>query len=214
MNRRDFLSGLAVAAAYTPFTLAAQCVPVASGITGCTYRLSKPFDIVQQDCLAHCWAASIAGVFGYLGHPVNQDAIASEMFRTSQCLPAPTRVINTVLSHQWRDNAGVDFTGRINGLFDPMNGIVNMNNIGLLAGLQADKPLLYCNTSHCMVIVEMDVRMDMYGNLIAIDRVVVADPFGYNGFHQLSKPEMMPMGRPPAGMPWGQLTYVASVDVD
>lgn len=214
MNRRGFLSGLAAVATYAPFALAAQCVPVAPGVIGCTYRLSRHFDIIQQDCLEHCWAASIAGAFGYLGHPMDQDAIASEMFKSPQCLPASTGVINAVLNHQWVDSNGVNFTGRINGLFDPMNGLVNMDNAGLLAGLRADKPLLYCNASHCMVIVEMDVRMNMYGSLIAIDQVVVADPFGNNGFHQLSAPEMMPMGQPPAGMPWGQLTYVASVDVD
>ena len=214
MNRRSFLSGLAAAAACTPFALAAQCVPTGNGVTVCAYRLSRPFNIVRQNCLAHCWAASIAGAFGYLGHSMDQDVIAMEMFGTPQCLPAPTGVINAVLSRQWRDSNGVDFIGRINGLFDPMNGIVNMNNAGLLATLQADKPLLYCNASHCMVIVEMDVRMGMYGNLIAIDRVVVADPFGNNGFHPLSMPEMMPKGLPPADMPWGQLTYLASVDVD
>jgi hypothetical protein len=214
VDRRIFLSGLGAAlAGGASHRLAAQCVLVAPGVAGCTVGLSNHFHIVTQDCPERCWAASISGIFGYLGHPVNQDKIAlavfGPMFGTLPCLSSGnTKVLDAVLSHEWTDDNGVKFNASITGLFDPLNGVAAMDNDDLVSELQNDKPMLYCNRGHAMVIVGIDYRKDMAGNLIAVDRVRVADPYPGQGYHLLSPAEMVPIAF------GGALTYVASVDVD
>jgi hypothetical protein len=167
---------------------------------------------VTQDCAERCWAASIAGIFGYHGHPINQDVIAQTIFGTLACLPSGnTKVLDVVLSHDWTDDNGDKFTATITGLYDPLNGVNALDNDDLVSEMKADKPVLYCNTHHAMVMVGMDYRRDAFGNLVAVDQVHIADPMpgaAGNGFHVLSIPEMVPA---PLG---GQLTYLASVDVD
>ena len=53
--------------------------------------LRSHFNIVTQNCPERCWAASIAGIFGYNDHPIDQDVIAQTVFRTLACLPSETR---------------------------------------------------------------------------------------------------------------------------
>jgi hypothetical protein len=171
--------------------------------------LSNHFKIVTQDCPERCWAASIAGIFGYHDHKINQDVIAQTIFRTLACRPSgPTSVLDAVLNHEWTDDDGDKFTAKITGLYDPLNGVTALDNDDLVSEMKDDNPVLYCNTHHAMVIVGLDYRRDTAGNLVAVDQVHVADPWPGNGMHVLSLPEMVPLAR------GGQLTYLASVDVE
>lgn len=210
MDRRVFLAGLGVALAGSSLRLAAQnCKPVAPGQWGCRIGLSEHFDIVTQDCAERCWAASIAGIFRYKGHPIDQDVIAQTIYHTLACLPSiSSRVLDAVLDHEWTDDNGDKFTAKITGLYDPLNRVTEMDNDDLVSEMSDDNPVLYCNTHHAMVIVGMDYRRDRDKDLIAVDQVHVADPWPGNGMHILSRPEMVPLQQ------GGQLTYVASVDVE
>lgn len=210
MDRRAFLRGLGAAfVAGRSVQLASQCVTVGPGVAGCRKGLKTHFDIVTQNCPERCWAASIAGIFGYQGHAIDQDVIAQTVFGTLACLPSGnTKVLDAVLSHGWTDSDGDKFTATITGLYDPLNGVTQMDNNDLIKEMVNDNPVLYCNRSHAMVIVGLDYRRDAYGNLIAVDQVHVADPYPGMGFHVLSPAEMLPIGL------GGALTYVASVDVE
>jgi hypothetical protein len=210
VDRRVFLTGFGAALAVgSSLRLAAQCTHLAPGVSGCKVELSSHFHIVTQDCAERCWAASIAGIFGYHGHRINQDVIARTVFGSLACIPSGgTRVLDAVLNHQWTDESGDTFTATITGLYDPLNGVTAMDNDDLVSQMRDNKPMLYCNRSHAMVIVGMDYRKDAAGNLIAVDRVHVADPFPGFGFHMLSPAEMVPFQN------GGALTYVASVDID
>jgi Papain-like cysteine protease AvrRpt2 len=210
MDRRVFLAGLGAILAGSSLPLAAQnCVVVRPGVMGCTIGLSSHFEIVTQNCPERCWAASIAGIFGYQGHPIDQDVIAQTIYRTLACLPSiSSGVLDTVLSHVWTDTNGDQFKATITGLYDPLNNVTEMDNDDLVSEMRDNNPVLYCNTHHAMVIVGMDYRRDAAGDLLAVDRVHVADPWPGNGMHLLTPPEMMPLQQ------GGQLTYVASVDVE
>jgi hypothetical protein len=210
VDRRTFLGGLGASfVAGGSLRLAAQCVAVAPGVSGCRLGLRSHFNIVTQNCPERCWAASIAGIFGYNDHPIDQDVIAQTVFRTLACLPSGnTRVLDAVLNHEWTDNNGAKFTAKITGLYDPLNGVTGMDNDDLVSEMRNDNPVLYCNRSHAMVIVGLDYRKDAGGNLVAIDQVHMADPYPGQGFHVLSPAEMLPIG---VG---GALTYIASVEID
>jgi hypothetical protein len=210
MDRRVFLASLGAAlVAGSPLGLAAkQCKTVPPGVLGCRVGLSTHFQIVTQNCPERCWAASIAGIFGYLGHSINQNVIAQTMYGTLACLPSRnSKVLDAVLSHDWTDDNGEQFTGTITGLYDPLNGVLEMDNDDLVSEMQNDKPVLYCNKTHAMVIIGLDYRKDRAGNLIAVDQVQMADPYPGMGYHVLSRPEMVPFQQ------GGQLSYVASVDI-
>jgi hypothetical protein len=176
--------------------------------------LRHHFEVVQQDCAERCWAASIAGIFGYQGHKINQDVIAQTIYHTLDCLASKSSaVLNAVLSHQWTDDNGAPFKATIKGLYDPLNGVTDMDNDDLVSEMANNNPVLYCNTHHAMVIVGLDYRKDRAGNFMAMDKVHVADPWPGSGtykegMHVLTAPEMVPLGQ------GGQLTYVASVDVE
>lgn len=210
VDRRAFLGGLSAAfVAGSSHRLAAQCVPLAPGVSGCRKGLSSHFQIVTQDCPERCWAASIAGIFKYHDHPIDQDVIAQTVFKSLACRPSGnTTVLDAVLNHEWTDDNGDKFTARISGLYDPLNGVAEMDNDDIVSEMKNDRPVLYCNRSHAMVIVGLDYRKGLGGTTIAIDQVHVADPFPGLGFHVLSPAEMVPMGI------GGLLTYVASVEID
>ena len=97
-------------------------------------------------------------------------------------------MLDAVLSRRWKDKDDDEFSARISGLYDPLNGVRAMNNAYLISELESDKPILYCNRSHAMVIVGMNYRRDALGNL-AVDQVRVANPYPGMGFHLLSPRE-------------------------
>lgn len=216
VDRRVFLTNLGAALVCgSSLRLAAEkCEAVAPGVRGCRVGLSDHFPLVVQDCPERCWAASIAGIFGYHGHKINQDVIAQTMFKTLKCLSSGgTKVLDAVLSREWTDDDGNAFKATITGLYDQLNGVTAMDNDDLVSEMKQDNPVLYCNTHHAMVIVGLDYRKDLAGNFMVMDQVHVADPWPGSGtygpgLHVLTHPEMMPLAN------GGQLTYVASVDVE
>jgi len=215
VDRRMFLTNLGAALVCgSSLPLAAEkCVAIGPGVQGCRVGLSSHFEVVEQNCAERCWAASIAAIFGYQGHTIDQDVVAQTIYHTLNCLPASsTKVLNAVLSHQWTDDNGDKFQATITGLYDPLNGIKDMDNDGLVSEMKNDNPVLYCNTHHAMVILGLDYEKDLAGNFLKMDQVHVADPWPGSGtygpgLHVLTRPEMVPLAQ------GGQLTYVASVEV-
>src|ERR1700733_7663213 len=116
MDRRVFIASLGAAlVSGSALGLAAEeCKGIAPGVLGCTAEVKPPFQIVTQDCAQRCWAASIAGIFGYHDHPISQDVIAKTIYGTLGCLPSiSSKILNAVLNHEWTDDNGDKFTASI-----------------------------------------------------------------------------------------------------
>jgi hypothetical protein len=72
------------------------------------------------------------------------------------CGPQQPGIITQVLNGSWTDDYGQQFYPQVEAGYDQLNGTVNINNTFIINELTQNRPLLYANTHHCMVIVEAD----------------------------------------------------------
>lgn len=164
-------------------------------------------EVMRQECPQWCWAASIAMILTRLGHPMDQKVIVSSTFGGLVCMGAPnTLTIAADLSRPWTDLNGVSFVSRVTAAYDPANGIANLNNRMIIDELSNDRPLLYCNQHHAMVLVVADYLDTPSGpNMLG---GAVLDPWPLSPeWHYLSAREFTPIQ-------WGgEMTFLAAVDV-
>lgn len=163
--------------------------------------------LIRQQCPQWCWAASIAMIFARHGHPIDQQTIVTQTLGGLACQSAPnTLTIARDLSRTWVDNNGVTFSSIVTAAYDPANGITNLSNQAMLDELTYDRPLLYCNRHHAMVLVVVDYLETQMGPNIRAGAVL--DPWPYSpGYHYLSPQEFIPahIG--------GDMTFLAAVHV-
>jgi hypothetical protein len=144
-------------------------------------------------------------IFSAFQHPIDQKVIVVANFGTLACAPSGTTLrMAQNLSGTWTDSDGQQFTSRVTAAYDPTNGINAINNAFIINELSDDRPLLYANTHHAMVVVGATyVDMPMGPDVREVD---VLDPFPLSpALHPLTVPEMVPahLG--------GQMTFLASV---
>jgi hypothetical protein len=146
-------------------------------------------------------------IFAMHGHPLDQMKIVSAVFGGPVCTPSGNTLnIANVLSTSWTDDRGVPFQSVVTGAYDPMNGVYAMNNAFMASELMADRPLLYCNMHHAMVVSDMAFFQTPMGP--NVQHVDVLDPWPYGpDVHSLSPSEMTPMNL------GGQMTFLAAVQV-
>ncbi|HZR55972.1 MAG TPA: papain-like cysteine protease family protein [Terriglobales bacterium] len=169
--------------------------------------------ITIQQCPEWCWAASIAMIFTFSGHPIDQKQIVQQTYGNIVCLPAQNNAtIASALSRRYVDANGKPFTSRITAAFDAQAGFVGINNGIIVNALQSNQPLLICNTHHAMVVCAADFAPTPFGpNIYALG---VVDPWPYSSrFHPLSQAEIVPMGIPLGMGQQGQMMFVATVSV-
>lgn len=163
--------------------------------------------IVRQQCAEWCWAASASMIFAAHGRPVDQKRIVARVFGGLACAPAgQSLTMAQVLSSAWTDDNGEPFQSSVVAAYDPANGILAMNNTIIASELNQDRPLLYANTHHAMVVADIDYFASPLG--VNVRAVGVLDPWPLSpAFHPLSPPEMVPahLG--------GQMTFLAAVQV-
>ena len=183
---------------------------IAPSVVGCQTAISierVSLAATLQQCPEWCWAASTAAIFKFFGHEIDQKAVVIATYGQVACMPALRPIqIAQALSRQWTDNDGDDFQLRITAAYDPQSGISAINNAIIVNEINNGRPLIYCNTHHCMVICGVTYRPSPAGPLI--DAVGVMDPWPFAPrIHNLSPPEMIPrhIG--------GQMMFLASVDV-
>lgn|SRR5579871_740491 len=203
MNRRDFLAVSAMAGLGR--SMGAQCGPV-----GCRAQISFPsvaLAATLQDCPEWCWAASISMVFKFFGHPIAQERIVIETYGQLACWPAfQYQIVSANLNRCWRDDNGKIFRSTLTAAYDAAAGVNAINNAVIINELVSQRPLLYGNTHHAMVIVGANYAPGPAGP--AIGEVDVMDPWPYNPrLHPLSQPEMFPV------QVGGQMAYLASIIV-
>jgi len=204
MKRRTCLAA-ASAALLSPRARAAV-QPLGPSPMGMVMRamVQRP-SIVKQQCPLWCWAASAAMIFGSHDHPIDQMVIVQRVFGGLVCAPSGnTTNITAILNVPWIDARGEAFRPHITAGYDVFNGILAINNTIIISELADDRPLLYCNQSHAMVLVACDFVATPVGPRILAAGVLDPMP-GVPDFHALSPGELVPahLG--------GALTYVAAV---
>lgn len=209
MNRRAFLNGM-ISASIGAAAKAQQCVAIGPGAVGCHAEINFPSVRVAyeyQQCPEWCWAASISMVFRFFGHPLDQKRIVIENYGSLVCAPSGTASrIAANLNRSWAGDDGRPFTSQLTTVYDARAGVVAINNAFIVNEIVNQRPILYCNTHHAMVIIAVDYRPTQLGP--QIDRVIVMDPWPLSPqIHPSSAPEMLPPQMR------GQMTFLATVRV-
>jgi hypothetical protein len=165
--------------------------------------------VVRQECPLWCWAASASMIFAAHGHPVDQMKIVARVFGALECRGAGDALtIVQILNSPWIDDSGQQFQPRITAAYDPMNGVNDITNTFIINELINNRPVLYCNTHHAMVIVDFDYVMGPAGP--TPQSVGVLDPFPTSqAYHPLTLPELFGITMAPGG----QMTFLAAVEV-
>jgi hypothetical protein len=207
MDRRSLLIGAAASTIVKPSrAINIQLGPSAPmGIPRRAF-VNHP-SLIKQDCPLWCWAASIAMIFASNGHPLpNQEVIIRKAFAGLGlvCQTGTPSGISNLLSGEWVDASGQKFKSNVVANYDIFSGKFAMDNFIIVNELSQDRPLLYCNKHHAMVVVSTDyVDTPMGPN---VQQVLVMDPYpGSPNIHPLTIPEMIPahIG--------GEYSYLAAV---
>jgi hypothetical protein len=203
VNRRNFLAISGVAGA--GHILHAQCGPM-----GCRAQINFPsvaLAATLQNCPEWCWAASISMVFKFFGHPVAQERIVMQTYGQLACWPAfQYQIVSANLNKCWTDDLGSTFRSTLSAAYDAQAGVFAINNAMIINELLNQRPLLYGNTHHAMVIVGANYAPGPAGPVI--NEVDVMDPWPLNPrLHPLSPAEMFPV------QSGGRMAYLASIEV-
>lgn len=197
MDRRSLVLGGAALAAMTT-QLRAQ-MPM-------RLKVAQP-PLIQQPCAERCWAAAASMIFGSLGHPTDQKKIVEAVYGDLACGPAQqTGVIARAFNMPWLDDRGRQFRPTLEAGYDPQNNIVTLNHALIVNELTQDRPLLYADTHHCMVVVEAYYYPASTGpNIVGIG---VLDPWSeHSEFRLVRSPEWLP------SVQGGEMTYLAAVRI-
>jgi hypothetical protein len=190
MNRRAFILGAAGLAMSSPL-LAAQVdlgPPTAMGIPRRAW-VAHP-QIVKQNCPQWCWAASASMIFASHNRRVPQEHIVARAFGGLVCAPSPTAIMMAhVVNDTWVNGVdGQPFQSHVVAAYDHAAGHKAITNSFIIDELMNDRPLLYANTHHAMVVVAAEYFATPSGP--NIQNVGVIDPWpGSPDFHPLSPPE-------------------------
>jgi hypothetical protein len=150
-----------------------------------------------------CWAASISNIFAYYGHPLRQDEIVQAVYGTVANLPAiSARLIAAQVNRTWRDDNGTPFQARLTAAYDAQARVLAINNMYIVNELSHGRPLLVCNTHHCMVVTAVDYTP------LQLIQVWVFDPWPLSpSVHPLQPIEAL------AADQGGQLMFVGALTV-
>jgi hypothetical protein len=150
------------------------------------------------------------------GKQIDQIDVVRQTFGgVVNALADPMTLINAV-NRSYTEQNGQQFTIQSN-VWSVLHGMANVNNAGIIQELDANRPLVVCNTSHMMALVGVSYPQGTF----TINQAWVSDPaFSGSvtngipglpslapGFRYLFPAEMMPV---PMG---GQLTFIAAVHV-
>jgi hypothetical protein len=214
MDRRQFLKGgiAALAAAQASCeslknTLCPTC-PSSDSRVASVNMVQLQQAVSTQQCEQWCWAASISMMFGFYGHPLSQAAIVAATYGNVVCLPAnSSTTIGVDLSRPWLDANRRPFTSQVIAAYDYFNGFNTFGgNSSIVAALQANNPMLYCNRSHAMVLYSVSYVDGPSGP--DIQRADVIDPWPSSPrAHALTPAELF---RADLG---GEMTFLAQVQI-
>ena len=194
MNRRQLLTGLTIAVTGLPLKVFAyqQCNPAGVCEVGISMqRLHQTY--ADQEMSQWCWAASIQMIFSYYGYYVSQEEIVFRAYGTIDNIPALSgAVISQALTRRWIDQNGNRFDVRLLAAYDADAGVNAINNQLILQSLAEERPLVFGNISHAMVLTAAAFQSTPMGPQIF--NLGFMDPWPGNGIRGLNDPlELRPM---------------------
>jgi hypothetical protein len=208
MNRRALLIGAAASAVGNPSRANNIQLrpPAPMGILRRAF-VDHP-SLIKQDCPLWCWAASVAMIFASSGHPLpNQTVIIRKTFGDLVCRTGAPSDISNLLSGEWVDAREQKFKSNVVANYDIFSGKFAMDNSIIVNELSQDRPLLYCNKHHAMVVVSADYFDTAMGP--NLQQVLVMDPYpGSPDVRPLTILEMIPAHR------GGDYSYLAAVYIN
>ena len=146
-------------------------------------------------------------IFAAHGHFVSQEIIVARVFGGLVCQPAGNGLtMAKALSASWTDMSGNQFQSHVVAAYDQMAGVSAITNNFIIDELANDRPILYANTHHAMVLTAVDYFETPSGpNVVAAG---VLDPWPASpGFHPLTQPEIFPV------FSGGQMMFLAAVHI-
>ena len=92
-------------------------------------------------------------VFGYYGHPINQQRIVTEAYGAPVNVPAGSGfVIAQALNRGWQDDRGQRFQSFLRAAFDAQAGVATINTVVVVQALASGHPLIVGTQGHAMVV--------------------------------------------------------------
>ena len=157
----------------------------------------------RQEKSNWCWAASISNIFAFYGHTVKQEDIVFAATGNKADSTASPVMIAAQVNRPWVDDDGDKFEAHLTAAYDVFAHVLAISNMYIVNELSQGRPLLVCNTHHCMVITAVDFTP------LSVRAVWVFDPWpSAQPFHQLPYKEAI---RADLG---GQLTFVGALTVE
>jgi hypothetical protein len=138
-----------------------------------------------------CWAASIAMVFSYYGHPVSQSRIVSDVYGSAVNMPAMAGIVMArELNKTWIDDTGQTFQAQVTGIFDAQAGVLGLTNQDIVQELDQGRPLIIGARTHAMVLTAVRYYVTPAGpNVVGAG---VFDPWPGVGARALNPDEITP----------------------
>lgn len=139
-----------------------------------------------------CWAACIAMVFQYYGHPVKQERIVSEAYGGLVDMPAQPWTMLAMLNRVWVDDNGETFTC--------YSTPGSTNVVAAANDLAGNMPLIIGTNGHAMVLTSLEYMapyvqtpFGMQLGPVSITNATVRDPMPGVGRRGLSAAEWVAM---------------------
>jgi hypothetical protein len=128
-----------------------------------------------QRCNMWCWAATLEMLFRAHGFDLPQELIVDATYGARVCRTGEpwTLVANT--NRVWRDVNGNTFRARTLAAYDAYHGINAINNDMIISALIQDRPLIYCNQTHMMLLTSIEYVRRPFG--VQVGRVGFFDPW-------------------------------------
>jgi hypothetical protein len=212
MDRRSLVKGLSslvLSAAITKRAIAeSRCDPSPWGMRCAKYisfdQIAHSYSFQNMD--QWCWAACISMIFKFYGFDVSQIMVVQQAYGTIVNAPGNWPQILGALNRSWVDSHGDSFSVRTGALFAPQAGAVRIDNEDLLDSLDQDKPILFCNSHHAMILTALEYFDTPMGPNIV--KGWVMDPWPTSGgLHPVAPQDM----RPP---PFGDIHMLATIEVE
>ena len=204
LTRRSFFAGAAGAAAWVavPGRAAAElvCADTIYGTRVCEAGIvSSMIHTAAVDNFQYqsqwCWAACIAMVFEYHGHPVSQARIVREAYGSIVDMPAMPATILAQLNREWVDDNGDPFVAS--------SGFGGTTPDAAARDLADDHPLIVGTQGHAMVLTSMQYQFvpTPFGVQTQLLAAKVRDPWPGNGLRMLRPDE------------WAMINFAAHIRV-
>ena len=139
-----------------------------------------------------CWAACIAMVFAFRGHPVRQERIVAEAYGGGAGSNSEPNIA-AQLDRAWIDDGGRRFRSRLRTLFDAYAGdsVLDLSNV--VAALGRGEPMILGARDHAVVLTAIDYVTTEQGP-VAVGGGVF-DPWPGRGPRELAADELVPLSR-------------------